>query len=339
MSKTKQRFCIVADGGGVRGVFTCGYIEQLEKHIIEKGYGDKITDVFESFAGTSTGSMIASLLASGKYSAGDLCNKIATNENMERIFSKRQNTLKNKFLLTPKYFNDPLNELCKEFLGDVKMFDLPHSLMIVTYNLRERMPTIWTNYIKSPNPVVADVVLASAAAPTFFPAHRIFFGREKLGEELGFEDGDDINQMISNPMSGDGYIDGGVVCNSPSTIAIAYQNRIENKHSILSVGTGPDKTPINFKKAQNAGGIWWLLKGGLLSIAMDGPDQINQIESELLDAKDYLRVQLGDFVDLDGLSLQMDNTDPKNLDRLRDLGRETFYEYKNDIGFFFEGLL
>ena len=94
MSKTNQRFCIVADGGGVRGVFTCGYIEQLEKHIIEKGYGDKITDVFESFAGTSTGSMIASLLASGKYSAGDLCNKIATNEEIKTRKSKSENRIK-----------------------------------------------------------------------------------------------------------------------------------------------------------------------------------------------------------------------------------------------------
>lgn len=338
MNKLKQKFCIVADGGGVRGVFTCGYIEQLEKFIVEKGYGDKITDVFDSFVGTSTGSMIASLLASGKYTGEDLCNKIATNENMGRIFSKRQNVLKNRFLLNPKYYNNPLNELCHEYLDDLKMFDLPNSLMIVTYNLRERKPTFWTNYIKSYNPKVADVILASAAAPTFFPAYRIFFGREKFGEELDLNEGDDIHEMISKPVSGDGYIDGGVVCNSPSTIAIAFQNKIKNKHKILCVGTGSDRNPINFKKAQNAGGFWWLLKGGLLSIAMDGPDQVNQIESELLDAEDYLRIQLGSFANLEELSLEMDNTNPKNLDRLRDLGRETFFEYKKDLEILFKEL-
>lgn len=48
------------DGGGLRGIFPLRLLEQLERY-----YGKSCYEMFDMFAGTSTGSIIASMLASG----------------------------------------------------------------------------------------------------------------------------------------------------------------------------------------------------------------------------------------------------------------------------------
>ena len=56
------------DGGGIRGALTAGYLEKLEK-IIQDKYNDPkmlLCDYFDLIGGTSTGAIIAALLATGK---------------------------------------------------------------------------------------------------------------------------------------------------------------------------------------------------------------------------------------------------------------------------------
>jgi len=330
-----QRYVLVLDGGGIRGIFTAEFLKCLESHLIVTGKCKKsIHNMFTIFVGTSTGAIIASALATGKYSAKSVAENIYTNANGKKIFSSKQNCFKNKLLLCPKYYGEPRYEIGKAFFGDKKMYDLKYKLIIPTYNLFCRKPYFWSNIGGGPNPKVLDVMMATSAAPTYFPAEQVFYDEIIPGKDA-FDD-EELSALIAKPKSGDGYIDGGVSCNSPSTIGYAYAKKAYPGKTIkvLSVGTGADLKPISFEDAKNAGGLWWLTQGDLISITMDSSDQVNQIESELLDSKNFLRVNLTKM-DERLVSLELDNVDEENMNKLREYGRLMFEEFKPELEKFF----
>ena len=60
---------LALDGGGVRGILTVGILEHIERTLAEqsgRGRAFRLSDYFDLVAGTSTGSIIATLLASGR---------------------------------------------------------------------------------------------------------------------------------------------------------------------------------------------------------------------------------------------------------------------------------
>ena len=68
------------DGGGVRGVITL----QLLKHI-EDSYNIVLHEYFDMFAGTSTGALIAGLIAYKKMSANEILDKVYNVTNLREI--------------------------------------------------------------------------------------------------------------------------------------------------------------------------------------------------------------------------------------------------------------
>ncbi|MFM7550941.1 MAG: patatin-like phospholipase family protein [Cyanobacteriota bacterium] len=57
---------LALDGGGVRGILTLGFLERIEWLLRQRHGGDpafRLCDYFDLIAGTSTGSIIAALLA------------------------------------------------------------------------------------------------------------------------------------------------------------------------------------------------------------------------------------------------------------------------------------
>jgi patatin-like phospholipase/acyl hydrolase len=325
------RRAIVLDGGGVRGIFTAEYLKCLEKYLIEIGIcKTSIHDAFDTFVGTSTGGIIAAALATGKYTAAQIADEVYSNENAKKIFSSKQNVVTHTLLQVPKYNGEPRFGIGRDTFGDIKLHDLPYKVIIPTYNFTKRKPCFWTNIGYGPNPKVIDVAMATSAAPTYFPAETVYFDTNAGDKSEDFMTSD-LKHLLCNPEIGDGYIDGGVCCNSPSTIAYAYLNATsKNKFQVLSIGTGADLKPIKYEDAKNAGGMWWLLHGDLISITMDSSDQVNQIESELIQKENFLRVNLTK-IDTNYVSLELDNTDDENMEKLRYLGREMFKVFKEDI--------
>jgi uncharacterized protein len=58
---------LALDGGGIRGAITLGFLKQLEDTVKERlGPEARLCDYFDFIGGTSTGSIIAALLAVGK---------------------------------------------------------------------------------------------------------------------------------------------------------------------------------------------------------------------------------------------------------------------------------
>lgn len=232
------------DGGGVRGALMARLLKRLADNV------PNLLAEVDLFAGTSTGSVCALTLASG-FSADTLVD-FYSEANLRFAFSPSH---WNWF--RPKYSNNNFRELLTSHLGNRRLGDLSHKFMAPSFQLddqaaRDWDPVFFHNFPDSPylEELGIDIALRSAAAPTIFPSHQ-------------------------------GYIDGGVMANNPSTAAIA----IALGHSqpapqlsdirLLSIGTGLSPSIIA-TDTTGWGQIQWLLNPfrspttPLLNILFDG---------------------------------------------------------------------
>jgi hypothetical protein len=68
---SKKYFILSIDGGGIRGLIPLYFLRELEIRLKKKVY-----DLFDMFAGTSIGGLIALILSQKKYSAEELLKKM-----------------------------------------------------------------------------------------------------------------------------------------------------------------------------------------------------------------------------------------------------------------------
>jgi hypothetical protein len=199
------------DGGGVRGLITARVLNNYERKF-RIDFRD-----FDVFAGTSTGSIIAALLA---------CD-FSTDEIERFYLNHGSNIFKKKFLrfglFRSKYDDTVFNELLIKYFKDITFGELRKkgvNLIIPAYNTSTMDRAVFrTSTEKYDSVLVRDAVRASASAPTYFDAHVI---------------------------DGEPYIDGGLVMNNPSLVAIVDCINNSNKVTeILSVGTGRIEKPIS----------------------------------------------------------------------------------------------
>ncbi len=256
---------ITFDGGGVRGSLMATLVKRLEDHF------PNLLEEVGLFAGTSTGSVVALTLASGR--SADTLVDFYSLKNLKYAFSPSQFPL-----FRPKYSNAHFKELLEShFPGNLRLGDLKHRFLAPSFKLddakdKDWNPVFFHNYPDSHHldEFVVDVALRSAAAPTVFPSHN-------------------------------GYIDGGMVANNPSTAAIAYalghaqpRPALEDI-SVLSLGTGLSPSIISYD-TQGWGVVQWMLNpfrvpsAPLLNILLDGVVEADAMMSHRLVAPRYCRL-------------------------------------------------
>jgi hypothetical protein len=220
---------LALDGGGLRGCVAVGFLERIEALLRERhGRTDLVLrDYFDLIGGTSTGSLIAGILATGR-SAAEL--KEIYLKKATPAFSKKKWTF-----WKDRYDDTPLSELLVELFGDTILGDeqaIDTGLCIVAK--RADTASTWPlinhpearYYKKNRGIMLRDAIRASGAAPTFFSPKLLSVG----GGEIG------------------AFVDGGVsMFNNPALqlFLVATLNGFpyhwpvgEDKLLITSVGTG-----------------------------------------------------------------------------------------------------
>ncbi|MED6167420.1 CCT complex interacting protein [Stylosanthes scabra] len=146
------------DGGGIRGIIPGVILEFLESQLQElDGEDAKIADYFDIIAGTSTGGLVASMLAAPNPNhknrpllpAKDIVPFYL--ENSPKIFPQTSGTfaaLTNimKVLSGPKYDGKYLHKLIKEMLGDTLLSQALTNVAITTFDITNLQPTIFSSY-------------------------------------------------------------------------------------------------------------------------------------------------------------------------------------------------
>lgn len=250
------------DGGGIRGAFIAGFLADLEKRM-----NCRMADYFDLIAGTSTGAIIACALA--LHEPAEKIEKLYR-ERGAKIFQRRsphkltwkqwftgqfankylnQHKLDYDMLLQSKYESVELCSALKETFSDRKIEAAKTRLVIPAVDLTRGQTIVFKtphmpDLFRDRHYEVVKVLLATTAAPTYFPHASI--------------------------TDGSAYVDGGLWANNPSMVAIAEALRIREKANregvdfpidqeqiyLLSVGTGKAsyfaKPPVG-----GAGVAWW----------------------------------------------------------------------------------
>lgn len=240
----KDFWILSLSGGGYRGLFTATVLAEMQKLI-----QGELADKFDLIAGTSVGSILAAALAKG-ISATELPGLFLTHG--EAIFSgcwKQRPILKafNLGFLAARYSAKGMRQVLskEELLGNTRFRDLHRRLLIPTVNLTKGSAQFFKtqhcpDYQFDCDVALIDAVMASAAAPTYFPVHR-------------------FNQSR--------YADGGLIANSPAFVAF-HEARyklnvpIERIH-VVSIGTMnksvtmDPRAPLNIGLLTGAGPYFW----------------------------------------------------------------------------------
>jgi uncharacterized protein len=129
-------------------------------------------------------------------------------------------------------------------------------------------------------------VLATAAAPTYFPS-------KQLGK--------------------DNLIDGGLIANAPDVIALAEslrQFQDINRTYMLSVGTCGESLARPFEKNIRSGGLWWIARRKLLHLTMAAQERLAVQTAKSLLGPRHIRLD-GDASSDEQRALGLDKTDPQ----------------------------
>jgi len=154
-----MKLVISVSGGGALGIGPLQFMRRLEADL-----GKKLGDVCAAFAGTSTGSIIASGLCSGM-SADELYGMY--NDNLPAIFTKRKGVVVPELASNYyRYDNANLKKLLyKYFPGKMDTFGKP-IFIPTTFMNGESVEKVWNREDSWMDRAYA--VLSSCSAPTYF---------------------------------------------------------------------------------------------------------------------------------------------------------------------------
>ena len=248
---------LALDGGGLRGIFTAAMLAAWEKD-----FGTSIADHFDLIVGTSTGGVIALALGLGMSPAEVLSIYV---ENGAHIFPQAGRARRGVWrrLRLPRYGVAELQAVLQDCFGDQLLGDSRVRLAIPSYDLSADHVHLFRtphhpDLRRDWRVLATDVALATAAAPTFLPAHRMEAHR---------------------------LIDGGVWANNPTLVGVAECfDRLGGEPGrirVLNVGTTSE---IRERRIS-------LDNGGLLTWRLDGLDVM--LRGQCLAATNHAQLILG----------------------------------------------
>jgi len=200
------------DGGGIKGALPIGFLARVEELT-----GQRIVDHFDLIAGTSTGGIIAvglglglaasDILAFYRNEGAEVFGGVGTSDVApwhERVLARCRNALglwarRVRQVVAPKHSPVRLRQALERVFGEKLLGESLTRLVIPAYHPDRRTVYVFKTSHHERFEVdhrtrAVDAALATAAAPTYFPAHRV--------------------------PSGACLIDGGIWANNPTGMAV-----------------------------------------------------------------------------------------------------------------------
>lgn len=289
------------DGGGAKGFYTLGVLRE-----IEAATGMPLCETFDLVFGTSTGSIIGSLVGLG-YSV----------DEMHALYCQHVPTVMKAWLAAGK--TDALRVLAEEILGDTRFDAFRTRVGIVATNWDNERPLIFkshqdqahgrkASFVPGMGVTVAEAVQASCSAYPFFRRKRITSAK---GDALEL-------------------IDGGFCANNPTLYAIAEAleavGRQRSELRVISVGVGdyPPKRRLSSSAANILVTVRLIQK--MLQINTASMEQLRQ-----LIYADVPTIRINDAFDKPEMATDMFEHDAAKLNLLRQRGAESYAMRESDI--------
>ena len=290
------------DGGGAKGFYTLGVLKQLEAQL----GGEPLAAKFDLIFGTSTGAIIASLLALGKPA---IEIHALYKEHVPKIMGVHFKGSRTA----------ALEKLANEVYGDLKFDAVKTGVGIVSARWREERPMIFKASVAQAHGsratfkpgfgcTIADAVVASCSA---YP----FFNRKMITTDDGEVE----------------LLDGGYCANNPTLYAIAdavmalKMDRTQLRVVSIGVGNYPEpKRPIHKRMIFK----FWLVQ--LLQKTLDINTTSMATLAKLL-FKDVQMVRINDTYNTPDMATDLMETDIKKLNVLFQRGCESYAKYEHEL--------
>lgn len=291
------------DGGGAKGFYTLGVIKQLEAMM----GGEPLAEQFDVIFGTSTGAIIASLLALGK-----------TADEVHALYKTHVPPLMG--LRTCNGRTKALERLSRDVYGDVKFDAMKTHVGLVSARWREERPMIFKNSVMQAHGskatfvpgfgcTVADAVVASCSAYPYF--------NRKI---VTTSDGSEVE-----------LIDGGYCANNPTLYAIAEAVTALKYHRtqlrVVSIGVGSYPEPPRYAHK-------WLIFRFFLVRLLQKTLDINTTSMETLATvlfEDLSMVRVNDSYTTPDMATDLMEHNIKKLNILYQRGKESFGKHEPQL--------
>jgi hypothetical protein len=259
MKKKKSFLILSIDGGGIRGIYPAYILKRIQDEF-------KISFIshFDLITGTSTGSIIAALLAINTPTVEIV--QLYETEGV-RLFKKNKGSFHG--LYKSKYSNEYLKTLLSEKLKGIRLCDISKTkLLIPSTDVSNGSVHVFKSayspdFVRDSNVLLSDAVLASCSAPSFF-------------------DPSIVNVYM--------LADGGLWANNPALVAyteaVSKLNINPAQVKVFSIGTGIAKHCYNPNKIKSK---WGLVNGWKKEKLID---MIFNLQSSNVD--NTLKLLLGD---------------------------------------------
>jgi patatin-like phospholipase/acyl hydrolase len=284
------------DGGGAKGFYTLGALREIEGLI-----GKPLSEGFDLIFGTSTGAIIAALLALGR-SVDEIHTLYTT--YVPKIMSR----------WTRAGRTAALQKLAKEVFGDAQFTDVKTRVGIVTAKWQSERPMIFKAHVDQAHGSkgtfqpgfgvsIADAVQASCSAYPFFEKKLV---ETSMGDKIEL-------------------IDGGFCANNPTLYAIAEAiAALKLKREdlrVVSVGVGvyPERRRFSVQLAKRFPFNSIALLQKTLEINTQSMDQLRTILF-----RDVKTIRISDTFERPELATDLMENDMGKLNLLRQKGRESF---------------
>jgi patatin-like phospholipase/acyl hydrolase len=287
------------DGGGIRGI-----IPALLLSAIEEKKQKPIYELFDLFAGTSTGGILSLLLTKPDPIPANKLIDLYNGDGANRIFKKNFLTGATYLFKKAKYDRRGIEGVLAEKFQEVKLGQALKPVLITSYETEGRNAIFFTNYDDRYSGLnMRDVARATSAAPTYFEPYKI---------------------------NGKGtFVDGGLAANNPAMSAYVEVLKIldqlkakgmdvSNKKIILvSLGTGTVTLSLKYNEIKDWTPLNWV-SGPLISSFFDGNSTTVEYQlKKILNNETYHRFQL--ILPNEKGADELDNTNQEYLDELQDL--------------------
>ncbi|MFC8936002.1 CBASS cGAMP-activated phospholipase [Rhodococcus sp. NPDC057135] len=288
MAEYSNRKILSIDGGGIKGVFPAAFLAEIEKTL-----GKPIVEHFDMIVGTSTGGIIALGLGMG-LSAQEILNFYE--EHGPDIFGGNRKWKVLRQIGGAKYDPLPLRKALVEVFGDRQLGESRTRLVVPSLNLETGEVHVFKTahhqrFVRDYREKVVDVAMATAAAPTYFPTHRLDAGVPLI----------DGGMWANNPMG-------------PAAVeALGVLGWDAGKISLLSVGCTTAVANNTADRTKKLGVNYWASR--LLNVVMSGQSSSSNGTAQLLLGHDNVH-RISPIVDDKRFSLD----GVKNIESLRGLG-------------------
>ncbi len=292
------------DGGGAKGFYTLGVLKEIEGML-----NCPLYKRFDIVFGTSTGAIIASLIALG-YEVDEI-HKLYT-EQVPKVMKS----------MDPHGKSEALAELADKVFGNATFEDVKTGIGVVA--------TKWV--IERPMIFKGDVVQAHGRVGTFKPGFGVSIADAVQASCSAYPF---FERKVVKTAAGDNVelIDGGYSANNPTLYAIAEaviamkKNRADLRVVSVGVGVYPEPKPKGLKM--------WLAKKYLVTVQLlqktleINTQSMDQLRTILF--KDIKTIRISDTFEKPEMATDLMEHNLDKLNILRQRGTESFASRENEL--------